>query len=369
MTTDYDSFEAIGLALTLPKGFAIEYKQRNWFDQVYFGMISMSQEQRGYRPILYQFELDHDKKYGVPLPSRILLTFYQPEKKRISQLVGIVIIGGQPDIYAADTATKILTPHLESLLIDKHSVETKLHENIIEETLIRVSSPIKVKSIVQILETSERKEGEKLATFFPILADEDFQQKKLSLPHDFQVDGAFVFGLNDDFFTTDEIGGGLETLSLYAKEQGDKTINGGLSFPLIIKWQPVYNDILTQLKKTQNKALPQEYGGKIKPAVVIFHQERDNSYTALISTVTTVQDQQFYNVAVARSGYHEGKPLSFLLSALSREKFGEDVWVRRMREHDFSEDALFIDWKNLLDKIALRSEGKFDIGIIRALKR
>ena len=365
-----DTFKPIELAIALPKGYAVEFKHRDFFNQIYFGMLSMDHDLEGFRPIVFQFEIHHNKKYDTPLPDKLLLTFYHPEKIGLSQLIGLVILGGQPDIYNAYQNTKSLTPFLESILIDKHPFANELQKEIIQETLSKISQPIMVKPLIQILETSERKKGEKLASFFPILDDPKYHKEKVLLPTNFRVDAAFIFKINPEFFSTHSIGGGLKNMSLYVRDQDKDEIEGRMAFPLIVKWQPVYNDILAQLKLGKDIGIPEDYEGKIVPSVTIFNQKSNNSYIALISNITEIGEDQFYNVAIARSGDTEGgKPLSFLQSALSRGKFGENVWKKRMKEQDFSEDALFINWKKEIDEINLDKEGRFDIGLLRSLKK
>jgi hypothetical protein len=333
-------------------------------------MLSMSQDQEGYRPILYKFDVLTESNYEIPTPTQMLLTFYQPEKERLSQLVGIVIIGGEPDIYDAYRATKMLTPYLESLLIEKHPFTAKIQKSIVKETLSKVSSPVKVKSIISVLETSERKEGDKLNTFFPILGDKTYHQEQLALPQDFRVHAAFIFEINDEFFTTSDIGGGIETLTLFSSRSLEYGMEGRLAFPLVVKWQPVYNDILVQLRKVHDQKIPPDFEGKVIPTVIIFKQDKDNSYTALISNISKIGEKTYFNAAVTKSGFEEdGKPLSFLISALRREKFGSEVWSRRMENQDFSEDAIFLNWDKIIDNLQLNSDGKFDIGLIRSLKR
>ncbi len=370
-------FPPIELALILPKGFIHEYKDRKWFDQIYFGKLAMSNDQSGYKPILYQFSLEYSNKYDQPLPENILMTFYYPETKSITNLSGLVIIGGQANIYESYRITKLLTPQLEALLLEKYPISNDKQISMIEETLSLVSTPVNIKSPYDIMEQTVRSKGSDLTTFYPIIDQEEMTE--LSLPNDFRVDAVFVISIEDNFFSTEKIGDGLQDLTLFVNDgkQIYKQITADLVYPLILKWQPVYNDILSKLKKRENKILPNDFKGHLKPNIVAFEQS-DGSNTVLISKVTTIKDKNYYNVALARSGYgNDGKPISLIQSALSREKFGSETWRKQIDTYNLelknvktsSSDHISLNLKNVIDKLSLLTkEREFDLGLVLSLK-
>jgi len=367
-------FSPIELAITLPKGFAREYQGRDWFNQIYFGMLSQSQESEGYKPILYKFIFDHQTSDSASLPKNILLTFYYPDNKLQTSVSGISIIGGQPEINDAYETTKQLVPYLESLYLDKHKNADSLIKEIISEKLSFVSNPISIKPIEQILEGTVNKKGDQLKTFYPILAQSDLAIDSLSIPETFRIDAVFRFGISEVFFNSNSIGGGLKQMSLYTRTNG-KPIDSSLALPLIIRWQPVYNDILSALK-SRKQIFPQGYDGRILPSIIVFERPEDKSFTVLISNITGNSERgYYYNVALAQSGdSRNGKPLSHLQSALNREKFGEQSWIDRLVRHfeemkdgnaqDTSTDSILATLESILDNVELTTNGVFDFGLI-----
>ncbi|MCY3412224.1 MAG: hypothetical protein INQ03_11375 [Candidatus Heimdallarchaeota archaeon] len=368
------AYSPINLAITLPKGFIHEYRERHWFDQIYFGKLSMSSEQQGYKPILYKFNLQSEGTYDEPLPDNILLTFFYPEKRN-TQLAGIVIIGGNPDIYYAYQTSELLTPYLEAILVEKHPYSLDTHKQVISETLNLVASPTNYRSSAEIYAQTVRKTGDAVSSFYPILLQEE--QQSLTLPNSFKVDALYSLEVEKEFFNTEKIGAGAKSLSLFVNRQGETLYNeieGHLVFPLILKWMPIYADILTQMNKAHS-VLPYKYEGYIKPEVIIFEQLNEQSYTALITSITEDEGKLFYNVAIARSGYSEGQPLSLLQSALLREKFGLVSWRKTMEEKQLNEepkeytDRITMNLIKVLDTVNLRTdEGVFDLGLVLSLR-
>ncbi|MHA2502731.1 MAG: hypothetical protein ACXAE3_07675 [Candidatus Kariarchaeaceae archaeon] len=369
------SFAPVTLALTLPKGYAKEYMDREWFNTIYFQKLSMYHEQEGYIPILYNFIIDSFTQSEEPTPEQVLMTFYYPEK-RMSNLNGLVIIGGRPDIYTSFQMTKTLTPYLESLTLDEHGIGHLTTISVIDETLRQLATPTSVRPTQEVIERSQGKTGEQLSTFFPVLADEDYKRERLSLPTDFAIDAVFMFQIDDSFFSTTEIGMGINTMRMYAKP-GSET-EPSLAFPLVFKWQPVYNDILTSLKNAK-RMMPSNFDGRLVPSVIIFERHGSDQNTALISAIGTYEDKLYYHVALANSGAANGQPLSLLQSALSREKFGREEWSARLvnpksvpedsiRDEPFGEDFIYSQLNLIVPETDLTADGRFDLGKLRAIK-
>jgi len=370
------TFEPMYLAITLPKGYAKEYKDRNLFDSIYFSKLSMYHEQEGYIPILYDFQLQHNGVPDEPVPDKMLMTFYYPETKRMSNLNGIVVMGGQPDIYEAYQLTKQITPYLESLTLDKHGISHTQTISTIDESLHQLANPTTIRSARSVLKRSLSKKGEDLETFFPFLADTQYDQSNLSLPDDFAIDAVFMFGITEEFFSSTSIGTGISSLKLYHRQ--GSTLSPSLAFPLIFKWQPVYNDILKQLKQSRS-ALSPDYRGRLVPQTVIFKHHDDDQITALISAIEYDQGKFTYHVAVANSNHDDGQPLSLLQAALSREKFGRSAWVDRLdnrniipkdsiKDQDYAEDLISEKLKMVVPETDLTSDGVFDLGKLRAIE-
>lgn len=368
------SFRPIHFALTLPKGFAKEYKDRDWFNSIYFSKLSMSQEQEGYTPILYNFTLKSEASYDLPVPERLLMTFYYPEK-RMSNLNGLIMIGGQPDIYQSYQITKTITPYLESLTLDEHGIGHDATISVIEETLNQLANPTSLRSTHEIIERSQGKTGDDLSTFYPILTDPEYEQDKLSLPMDFAIDAVFMFKIDPSFFSSTEIGAGLLSLRLYGMpEMNTKPY---LAFPLIFKWQPIYNDILNTIKQARG-VLPDGYEGRLVPSTIVFDREGNQQKTALISAIGEFEGQLYYHVAVANSGADDGQPLSLLQSQLSREKFGQPDWVTKLDKlKSIPEDSIRqeMDEAQIAAQLLLKVpetevtvDGRFDLGKLRSIE-
>jgi len=301
------------------------------------------------------------------------MTFFYPESKRMSNLNGIVIIGGRPDIYEAYHTTRMITPYLESLLLDKHQISHQETIATIDETLHQVANPIKIRGVEEILERTQAKSGKELRTFFPYLSA-GTDDASLVLPHNFRVDGVFMMGIAGSFFSSTAIGTGIETIRVYRRSGSE--LSPSLAFPLIFKWQPVYNDILKQLKSDQSM-LPPGYEGYLIPSVVIFQRHESREMTALITSIEEYQGQLYYHVAVANSGAADGQPLSLLQAALSREKFGQPAWVDRLdqqyipdesqQDQIYAEDLISTELNLVVPETELQTEGEFDLGKLRAL--
>lgn len=151
--------------------------------------------------------------------------------------------------------------------------------------------------------------------------------------------------------------------------------------PLILKWQPVFNDILSQLKSNKVGILPNEYSGLLKPEIIVFEQVVEGSHVAVITNISTIGENMFFNIAIARSGYKAGMPLSLLHSALKREKFGGKSWRDQLdRNNELRQKAEKIDETSIVDQITLKLEKvidgisllnedqKFDLGKVLSLK-
>lgn len=363
-------------ALTLPKGYAKEYKDRNYFNSIYFSKLSMYHEQEGYIPILYQFDIEQDSSTDYQLPNSLLMTFYYPESRRMSNLNGLVIVGGQPSIYQAYQMTRSLTPYLESLTLEEHGIGHDATRAVIEETLNQLANPISVRSTQEVIERSQGKSGEDLSTFFPILGDDNYQREQLALPMDFAIDAIFIFKITDEFFQTTQIGSGIESMQLFGSEQ--MMTKPSLAFPLIFKWQPIYNDILNSLKKAQG-AIPHDYSGKLIPSIIIFDRQGSDQKTALISAVQRNENDLYLHIAVANSGAEDGQPLSLLQKALAREKFGQQRWMEKLennkiipedsiRDQEYGEDLIASQLTLKLPETQLTTDGVFDLGKLRSLQ-
>lgn len=372
-------FQPIKLAISLQKGYAKEYRDRNWFNQVYFNKLSMYHALEGYIPILYRFEFRDTERRDYPVPENLLMTYYYPQKRKMSNLNGIIVIGGHPDISNAYSVTKVITPQLESLSLTKHAISHEFTQQMIDESLNMLAKPPQTKEIVEILKKSMNKNDEQLSTFYPILADPAYETQKLGIPNDFHIDGVFVFKVTEDFFSGTDIGKGILSLSLYHSKSATNIIKPDLAFPLIFKWQPVYNDILIELIKEDSKILPPSFSGQLIPSIILFNHRDTKDYTALIATVNVIEDQLYYCVAIAKTGHTDGRPLSLLSSALRREKFGQEKWLKiienrhviaedSVRNQEYELDLISTDLIQVVAEINLTADGVFDLGILESIE-
>ena len=185
-----------------------------------------------------------------------------------------------------------------------------------------------------------------------------------------------MIGINEEFFESTEIGKGIETFRLY--RQDNSSITPVLAFSLVFKWQPIYNDILNQLKKDPSM-LSNQYKGQLIPSVVIFKRQEDDGMTALISAIMPYNGRLYYHVIVANSGSTDGQPLSLLQAALGREKFGKESWVKRLdnlnfipedsiKDQEYADDLISSQLKLVVPETELTSDGQFDLGKLRSLQ-
>ena len=118
--------------------------------------------------------------------------------------------------------------------------------------------------------------------------------------------------------------------------------------------------------------LPNDWQGILKPNVVIFEDVVEKIHVALITAVHQNGDDFVYSVAVTRSGYgKEGQPLSLLQSALGREKFGQESWRKLLDSNQGKEkvgEQLSVNLKRVIERLSVKRDGKFDLGLIMSLK-
>jgi hypothetical protein len=360
---------AITLALNLSKGFGRELYDRNWLNQVYFSKLSMMQEEGGFQPILYNFSLSDEKE--VKIPPNLIMSFYSPKIKRVTQMVGIVVLGGNPEISDVYAKSDVLMPFLEGLLLDPHNLEHDNMKLFASEILALVANKPNLRKINDIYEQNEQTVTEKIPSFYPILKYET-ADNQLSLPNTFMLDAVFIFEINESFFFTDKIGGGLNSMSLYINENEEKKydeIAGNLAFSLVLKYQPMFNDILTQLRSQSFEFLPANYQGHLIPKTIILKDQSSSTFISLIGSMSQIGDKLFYNVAIARSDYQNGEPISFLEKALAREKFGSQNWREKLGDRKLSIDSITFNLRSkYVDLQVVDNNGNFDLGRITSLK-
>lgn len=220
----------------------------------------------------------------------------------------------------------------------------------------------------EILEVLEEKSAEQITSFYPIFGDADYKKQLLSLPNNFQLHAIFILEISEKFFHTEHMGEGIKTLSFYRDESIGKVITGSDAFPLIIKWQPLYNDIQTELQKYGTGILPKTFTGYVKPKIIIF-KTQDN-ITGLITKVTEIDGKQYINIGIAKSGSKNGQPLSLLDIQLNREKFGSKQWKERITEHYDSSDAISYNLSKVIDEEYIQDEnGMLDLGKIKSFQQ